>query len=90
VIDAKYKAEKPEGFPGADVYQLLAYCTAYGLRRGHLVYAAGNELPRVHRIPRAGVEIIAHTVDLTASPAALLARVDRLAEVVAATREASS
>ena len=90
VIDAKYKAEKPEGFPGADVYQLLAYCTAYGLRRGHLVYAAGNELPRVHRIPRAGVEIIAHTVDLTASPAALLARVDRLAEVVAATCEASS
>jgi 5-methylcytosine-specific restriction enzyme subunit McrC len=25
VVDAKYKAEKPDGFPGADLYQLLAY-----------------------------------------------------------------
>lgn len=39
VIDAKYKAEKPEGFPDADLYQLLAYCTALGLEDGHLVYA---------------------------------------------------
>lgn len=27
VADAKYKAEKPAGFPQADLYQLLAYCT---------------------------------------------------------------
>src|ERR1039457_4770631 len=39
VIDAKYKAEKPAGYPNADLYQLLAYCTVLGLRRGHLVYA---------------------------------------------------
>ena len=32
VIDAKYKAEKPAGFPDADLYQMLAYCTALGLR----------------------------------------------------------
>jgi 5-methylcytosine-specific restriction enzyme subunit McrC len=42
VVDAKYKAEKPSGFPNADLYQLLAYCTVLGLRVGHLVYAAGT------------------------------------------------
>ena len=83
VVDAKYKAEKPEGFPGADVYQLLAYCTAYGLRRGHLVYAAGNDAPPVYRITGAGVEVTAHTLDLTASPVALLAQVDNLVVTVA-------
>ena len=45
VIDAKYKAEKPAGYPNADLYQLLAYCTVLGLRNGHLVYAKGNEDP---------------------------------------------
>ena len=31
MIDAKYKAEKPAGYPNADLYQLLAYCTVLGL-----------------------------------------------------------
>lgn len=31
VIDAKYKAEKPAGYPNADLYQLLAYCTVLSL-----------------------------------------------------------
>ena len=48
VIDAKYKAEKPSGYPNADLYQLLAYCTVLGLRTGHLVYASGNETPAHH------------------------------------------
>ena len=39
VADAKYKSEKPAGFPQADLYQLLAYCTALDLTDGHLVYA---------------------------------------------------
>ena len=34
VIDAKYKAEKPAGYPNADLYQLLAYCTVLGLPAG--------------------------------------------------------
>jgi len=25
IVDAKYKAEKPAGYPNADLYQLLAY-----------------------------------------------------------------
>lgn len=43
VIDAKYKSEKVAGYPNADLYQMLAYCTALGLPVGHLVYAKGNE-----------------------------------------------
>jgi 5-methylcytosine-specific restriction endonuclease McrBC regulatory subunit McrC len=34
VVDVKYNAEQPAGYPNADLYQLLAYCTALGLRRG--------------------------------------------------------
>ena len=46
VIDAKYKAEKVAGYPNADLYQMLAYCTALGLPAGHLVYLeARHETP---------------------------------------------
>lgn len=43
MVDAKYEAEKPSGFPQADTYQMLAYCTVLGLPVGHLVYAEGNQ-----------------------------------------------
>jgi 5-methylcytosine-specific restriction enzyme subunit McrC len=79
VVDAKYKQEKPDGYPNADLYQLLAYCTALGLRRGHLVYAKGNGQPARHVVRRAGVEIVCHALDLTLRPAELLSRVDELA-----------
>jgi 5-methylcytosine-specific restriction enzyme subunit McrC len=68
VIDAKYKAEKPAGYPNADLYQLLAYCTVLGLRNGHLVYAKGNENPAHHVIRRCGIEIFCHAVDLDQPP----------------------
>lgn len=83
VADAKYKAEKPAGFPHADLYQLLAYCTALGLDRGHLIYARGNELPARYRVLNAHVEIICHTLDLDVEPDRLLFQVDRLASTLA-------
>lgn len=79
VVDAKYKAEKPSGFPQADLYQMLAYCTVLGLHEGHLVYAKGYEEARTHVVRRGGVRIVAHTLDLEAEPAELLAEVRRLA-----------
>lgn len=84
VIDAKYKAEKPSGFPNADLYQMLAYCSVMGLDRGHLVYAKGNEVAMSHDVRRAHVRIVQHTLDLDTEPAALLEQVDRLAEGIAA------
>jgi 5-methylcytosine-specific restriction enzyme subunit McrC len=84
VIDAKYKAEKPRGYPNADLYQLLAYCTVLGLPIGHLVYAAGNEEPARHVVRQAGIEILCHAVDLRQPPDALLAEMRSLARKIAA------
>jgi len=83
VIDAKYKAEKPRGYPNADLYQLLAYCTVLGLPVGHLVYARGNEEPMRHVVQGAGVEIVCHALDLGAPVDDLLAAVDVLAISIA-------
>lgn len=80
VADAKYKAEKPSGFPQADLYQMLAYCTVLGLRVGHLVYAKGNEDAREHVVQRAGVRIVTHTLDLDAAPRELLDSLSTLAQ----------
>jgi 5-methylcytosine-specific restriction enzyme subunit McrC len=79
VIDAKYKAEKPAGFPDADLYQLLAYCTALALDTGHLVYARGNEPATTHRIANTGITIIQHTLDLDTEPVELLRQMQGLA-----------
>ncbi len=86
VLDAKYKAEKPAGYPNADLYQMLAYCTALGLRNGHLVYAKGNEDPARHVVRRSGIEIFCHAVDLDQPPDLLLARMSDLATIIATSR----
>jgi 5-methylcytosine-specific restriction enzyme subunit McrC len=83
VIDAKYKAQKPRGYPNADLYQLLAYCTVLGLRTGHLVYARGNEEPTRHVVRGTGIEIVCHALDLDQPPEALVAEVRGLAASVA-------
>ena len=84
VIDAKYKAEKPAGYPNADLYQLLAYCTILGLPVGHLVYARGNASPARHVVRQSGVEIICHAIDLSQPPGQLIGEMGNLAEVVTA------
>ena len=83
VIDAKYKAEKPAGYPNADLYQLLAYCTVLGLPSGHLVYAKGNEEAARHVVRRSGVEIFCHALDLGLAPNMLLGQIDDLARTIA-------
>jgi 5-methylcytosine-specific restriction enzyme subunit McrC len=82
VADAKYKAEKPSGPPQADLYQMLAYCTALGLQRGHLIYARGNELPAKYQVINASIEITCHALDIDVSPAQLLCQIDQLAAVL--------
>lgn len=79
VVDAKYKAEKPSGFPQADLYQMLAYCTVLGLPEGHLVYAKGHEQEKTHIVQGANVRIVAHTLDLESGHEELLAEVELLA-----------
>ncbi|GAA3477782.1 McrC family protein [Streptomyces yanii] len=79
VADAKYKAEKRGGFPDADLYQMLAYCTALGLDEGHLVYAKGNASHAAHRVRHAGILIHQHALNLDQDPAGLLADIAQVA-----------
>ncbi|WP_405796190.1 McrC family protein [Streptomyces sp. NBC_01506] len=83
VADAKYKAEKPEGFPDADLYQMLAYCTALGLSDGHLVYARGYEPSATHRVRHAGIRIHQHALALERSPEQLLTAISTIARLMA-------
>lgn len=89
VVDAKYKAEKPAGFPDADLYQMLAYCTALRLTDGHLVYAKGNADATTHQVRHTAVTIHAHTLDLSARTPELLTQVARLASTIAATADSN-
>ncbi|MEU1176886.1 restriction endonuclease [Streptomyces sp. NPDC005820] len=82
VADAKYKAQKRNAFPDADLYQMLAYCTALGLPEGHLVYAKGNAPHAAHRVRHAGILIHQHALDLDQEPAGLLADIDEVARLL--------
>ncbi|WP_447006532.1 McrC family protein [Saccharothrix isguenensis] len=79
VLDAKYKTHGGRSGSNADLYQMLAYCTVLGVRRGHLLYADG-ERPRSHSVRNADVDIVQHVMDLDQPPHALLGQI----EVVAA------
>jgi hypothetical protein len=69
--------------PGVDIL---------GLRRGHLVYAKGNEEPGHHNVRGSNIEIICHAVDLDTEPAALLDQIRELADFIGrgVTAEASA
>ncbi len=82
VGDAKYKRLTPTGFQHADIYQMLAYCTATDLPSGLLVYAAGESEPGFHRIKNAGKTIEVESLDLEGQPEDILAEVGRLARRV--------
>jgi 5-methylcytosine-specific restriction enzyme subunit McrC len=84
VADAKYKQETPDGHPNADLYQMLAYCTALGLPRGHLIYAKGNAEPARHVVRQAGVEIVCHALDLAQQQAELLGQISAITAQLAA------
>ena len=90
VFDAKYKSEKPAGFPNADVYQMLAYCVRHELASGHLIYAAGNAVPARYRIEQAGVEIYCHSIALDRSPGDITRQVDAIVAISTRTVSASS
>ncbi|MFD5708953.1 McrC family protein [Streptomyces pharetrae] len=83
VVDAKYKVEKTRGYPDADLYQMLAYCTALGLPAGHLVYAKGNAPHGGHRVRETGTVLHQHALDLERSPDEILAEVGALARDMA-------
>jgi 5-methylcytosine-specific restriction enzyme subunit McrC len=80
VVDAKYRTSGGYSSARTDLYQLTAYCTALGLRTGHLVYADGPAEPVTHRVGPAGTTIVVHGLNLSAAPARILESVARIAE----------
>ncbi len=86
VVDAKYKAEKRDEFPDADLYQMLAYCTALGLPEGHLVYAKRNAVHAAHTVRHVGIVIHQHALDLGQDHSELLANVEEVAARLVSTR----
>jgi 5-methylcytosine-specific restriction enzyme subunit McrC len=82
IADAKYKA----GFAGKrqDIYQMVVYCAALGVPRGHLIYAEGGAERLEHEVRHTSVRVVQHALDLTVPRGRLLAAVDRLAEELVA------
>ena len=78
VGDAKYKKLEAPGFEHADIYQMLAYCTAADLPSGLLVYAGKGE-SSTHKIKHTDRTIEVASLDLTGTPEAILDEVRRLA-----------
>ncbi|WP_231716170.1 McrC family protein [Arthrobacter zhangbolii] len=80
VFDAKYKAATAaDGYPNADYYQMLAYCTALSVPTAWLIYA-GPGTARTRRVRNSSVSIVEFPLDISQEPIALLARMKVLAE----------
>ncbi|WNG55475.1 hypothetical protein F0U59_12315 [Archangium gephyra] len=77
VLDVKYKSTREGENP--DLYQMLAYCVALGLRRGVLLYADAAE-EATYLVGPAGVEIHVLCFDASGAPEEIHARAKELAE----------
>ena len=87
--DCKYK--RTEGsIPNADVYQMLAYLTALQLGDGLLVYAAGEDVPRILTIPLADKRLLVRTIDVSRAPADVLTQITKLAGLIRSIAAAST
>ncbi len=87
--DVKYKRIRDAHVPNADLYQLLAYVTALDLPGGLLIYAQGEDDPASHRVRHSGKLLEVEALDLSGTPAALLARIDQLADQARTLRAAA-
>jgi len=78
VGDVKYKRDTGDGH-SPDLYQLLAYATATGLKDATLIYADGPTPAGHHDIRRTNISIRLHHLNLNTPPAQILAQLTPLA-----------
>ncbi|SFK38936.1 McrC family protein [Streptomyces pini] len=80
VVDAKYQ----EGLRRENLYQMLAYCTRFGLHEGHLICVAGDVDGTAVRVPAPGgtITLHRHVLDLSLPRQALTARLDDLGRTI--------
>jgi len=89
VVDIKYKVQHNGNYPNADIYQLVAYCTRFGLDAGHLIYAGGaDQSARIDVIN--GPAIFQHALNLNAPFSEVLDQVHALAASIATDQDAVS
>lgn len=74
VGDVKYKRDAGAG-DEVDLYQLLAYATATGLREATLVYAQGPPSSITHEVRHAGKRLNLRHLDLSAPPREALGQI---------------
>jgi 5-methylcytosine-specific restriction enzyme subunit McrC len=90
VGDVKYKAVNAAGVKHSDLYQLLAYTTATGLKSGLLVYAASEGKPATHDIPLANKLLHVQALELGGDLAALRAEIRLVGALVRTLASVSS
>lgn len=71
VGDVKYKETAIADWPHADLYQVFAYCSALGIRRGTLIFG-GPRAPEKQRVVRSGLEMEIVGIDLSGEPMQVL------------------
>jgi 5-methylcytosine-specific restriction enzyme subunit McrC len=77
--DVKYKDIDSKKQPNADIYQMLAYCTATQLQSGFLIYA-GSRTNESVTIRNCGRKIRITSIDLKSPPSGILSQVNKIAE----------
>jgi 5-methylcytosine-specific restriction enzyme subunit McrC len=89
VVDIKYKVQHNGNYPNADLYQLVAYCTRFGLDAGHLIYAGGADQGAQIDVIN-GPAIFQHALNLSAPFPNVLDQVQILAAAIASGGESVS
>lgn len=87
VGDIKYKRVNVPGILHPDLYQLLAYVVAAGLREGLLIYAAGEGTEASHEVVDLGRRLNVAVLDLAGSPDDILSQIGRLAQLIKESRD---
>ncbi|WP_249645213.1 McrC family protein [Nocardia sputi] len=82
VVDAKYKGLENGKQYEADLYQMVAYCTALGAYEGHLIYASGDHIG-THTVRQSGIRIHICALDLDQPPENIWRQVAGIATTVA-------
>jgi 5-methylcytosine-specific restriction enzyme subunit McrC len=78
VVDAKWK--RPAGAPApADLYQMLAYCTALGVGQAVLVYPGRRDSVQAFPLHHAPIRVEMRTLRVVGEPARCLRSLKRLA-----------
>ena len=83
VVDAKWKRLPPRALVTADVYQVLAYCTALGIGRAALVYPGRHGRRWAYRFEHSPVYLEVHSLRVVGSREKCLAAAGRLARHLA-------